>query len=85
VPKLPFSFPPPRLGFSLPPGFVPGKEYEFRAMTTSLVICVDACKFVVPGVGTVTATRDDIVTIENGKMSALKVPVVKPPSRKKGR
>ncbi len=60
------------------------KEYEFRAMTTSLVICVDKCKFVVPGVGTVTATRDDIVTIENGKMSALKVPVVKVP-RKKGR
>jgi len=53
------------------------KEYEFRAMTRSLVICVDKCKFVVAGVGTVTATRDDIITIENGKVTATKVPVVR--------
>lgn len=62
------------------------KEYEFRAMTTSLVICVDKCKFVVPGLGTVTATRNDIVTIVDGKMTALKVPVAPPPkqTRRKG-
>lgn len=46
------------------------KEYEFRAMTMSLVICVDKCNFEIAGVGTVVATRDDIVTIEAGKILA---------------
>jgi|GEM_PF-1979379 len=46
------------------------KEYEFRAMTKSLVICVDKCNFEIKGVGTVVATRDDIVTIEGGKILA---------------
>lgn len=45
------------------------KEYEFRAMSLSLVICVDKCKFEVPGVGSVFASRDDIVTIEAGKVT----------------
>lgn len=46
------------------------KQYEFRAMTKSLVICVDKCNFEIEGVGTVVATRDDIVTIEAGKIMA---------------
>lgn len=53
------------------------RDVEFRAGTLSLVICVDKCKFEVVGVGTVTATRDDIVTIEEGKVTATKVPLKK--------
>ncbi len=46
------------------------KEYEFRSMTMSVVICVDKCAFEIEGIGTVYATRDDIVTIEPGKILA---------------
>ena len=49
------------------------KQVEFRAMTRSLVICVDKCKFHIKGVGTVYASRDDIVTVEGGKLTATRV------------
>ncbi len=49
------------------------KDVEFRAMSRSLVICIDKCKFEIAGVGTVTATRDDIVTVEAGKVTATRV------------
>ena len=45
------------------------KEYEFRGWTRSLVICVDGCTLEVAGVGRVEANKDDIVTIEDGRVT----------------
>ncbi len=45
------------------------KEIEVRPNTLSLVVCIEECVFEVEGVGVVTATRSDVVTIRDGKVT----------------
>jgi len=50
------------------------KQYEFRARTLSLIVCVGVCEFTIDGVGTTRAEGDEIVAIQNGKLVTLPAP-----------
>lgn len=45
------------------------KDIAVRPMTLSLVVCVGECTFEVEGVGTVRASKNDVVTIRDGKVT----------------
>lgn len=45
------------------------RDLALRGLTLSLVVCVGQCEFDVPGVGSVKATGNDVVTIKNGTVT----------------
>lgn len=47
------------------------RDLQARPLTLSLVVCVGVCEFEVEGVGTVHATKNDVVTIKGGKVTTV--------------
>ena len=47
------------------------RDIELRGLTLSLVVCVGECTFEVPGLGSVRASRNDVVTIKDAKITAV--------------
>ena len=46
------------------------RDLALRGLTLSLIVCVGECTFEVEGIGSVRASRNDIVTIKDGRITA---------------
>ncbi|MFT7578980.1 MAG: hypothetical protein ACI9MR_000642 [Myxococcota bacterium] len=44
------------------------KDVQLKSRSMSIIICVGKCQFTVPGVGKVSGTGSDIITIRNGRI-----------------
>jgi len=45
------------------------RDIEVNALTLSFIVCVGECTFEVAGLGTVSASKNDVVTLAEGKLS----------------
>jgi len=50
------------------------RNIEVNALTLSFIVCVGECTFEVEGIGTVRASKNDVVTLTEGKLSVAPAP-----------
>lgn len=48
------------------------RELPVDGLTLSFIVCVGECTFEVEGLGTVSAKKDDVVTLKDGKLTATR-------------
>ena len=45
------------------------RDIEVQPLTLQFIVCVGECTFEIAGLGTVSASKDDVITIADGKVA----------------